>query len=603
MNDRILRDCSITPDEVLAGDTVEFTIAFTVGPEFSAEGSRIVFDMPGYLATDRPNRYDQESGGYVEVFCDNADIEYRCLPWDMEILDFPTKTKRSYRGTAQRLLILDFLRGTAREGDEIRVKWGWARSGFAAGCKVTPLVLKPEFRNTVYIRYFRDGAQGLPDLGRSFKGYERPTPDAEVPVRFRVKPRETEALRFVRGLSESALLIYDRFFNVRDDEDFTRFLAPGADARRNAFGVPVTHDSKLEVNPGAFPLKQTPDMSNAFDSMNIYFGDIHTHSKYSNDCIERERQEMTPRELFEYGRDVARLDFMAVTDHHQPWDKERNKQPVEYWNASLADVKAVDEPGRFLAFPGIEFRCRRGDTAVVFNDLIDHEVINNPEMVDIAGFWRLTRDYDYITIPHFHNGGQLDENEWLECPYPGVETLLEIYSCHGAYDVADSLERKPPQIKSRRSDRDGNWFLQRGYKYGFCCNSDGHKGKSGISGLTAVYAPELTKTAIFDAIRARRVYGVTNARIRLLFTAGDQLMGSELKLAAKTTLRVAVSGEEKFKSVELIRNGELFERFRPMSEDFEVERKVDTSTPAYWYVRAVQVDNEIAWSSPIWFAE
>ena len=78
-------------------------------------------------------------------------------------------------------------------------------------------------------------------------------------------------------------------------------------------------------------------------------------------------------------------------------------------------------------------------------------------------------------------------------------------------------------------------------------------------------------------------------------------MGSTLPCGSEKSLKIEVSGEEKFKAVEILKNGELYKRFRPMTKDFSTELTIDASEQSYWYIRAVQIDNEMAWSSPIWF--
>ncbi|HCE44250.1 MAG TPA: hypothetical protein DET40_11940 [Lentisphaeria bacterium] len=592
---RYLSHCSISPGKVYAGDSVEFKISIIAGKDFSAEGTRIVLDHPAYLGTDRPSRYDQEDGGYADVFCSNAEIAYNCRQWDMEVADFPTREKSSYKGMAQRLLVLDFISGKAQDGDEILIKWGWTRNGFGIGCKAPTVVPKPDFINTVHIRYFSDGTKGLPDFARSFKGYDRPIPDVEVPVSFQVLPREPESMRLIRGQSEDALLVQDRFFNICPDAEVPKPW------KKNSWRVAVMPSGKGKVEAARLPLRESPPMNNVFEGMNVYFGDLHNHSAFSNDCIEREKQEMTPDDSFGYARNVARLDFQAVTDHHQPWDKEKNKIGEEKWNLLLQAVEKHCEPGRFLAFPGFEYRCSRGDAAVVFAGAEPYSDIDRPELCDIRRLWDAFNGKNYITIPHFHNGGRLPENEWPRCPYEGIETILEICSCHGSYDVENSLEHRPPGIKNRRADRNGMWMLRNGLKYGLCCNSDGHKGNAGMNGLTAVYARELTKEAIFEAIRKRQVYGTTNARIRLLFTADGKLMGSTLKSGGRSKLGIELAGEMPFKSVELHRNGELYRRWKPFDREFSMKTDAVNGQPSFWHVRAVQTDNEIAWSSPIWF--
>lgn len=177
---------------------------------------------------------------------------------------------------------------------------------------------------------------------------------------------------------------------------------------------------------------------------------------------------------------------------------------------------------------------------------------------------------------------------------------MEIYSCHGSYESSRVLERHVPLCKKWRDDRTAQYFLNNGAVYGITCNSDGHKGNPGWNGLTAVYATELTGDAILEAIRNRHVYGTTNARIKLLFTVNDHLMGSILQDTPNKTFHIAVCGERSFKAVDLIHNGTVVKRFYPNNIQFQTEWEFREEGKGYWYVRAIQIDNHIAYASPIW---
>jgi len=64
---------------------------------------------------------------------------------------------------------------------------------------------------------------------------------------------------------------------------------------------------------------------------------------------------------------------------------------------------------------------------------------------------------------------------------------------------------------------------------------------------------------------------------------------------------ISIKGERPFKAVDIMRNGELYKRYKPDSIEFEAEFTVKEKYKSNWYVRATQLDNHIAYSSPIWF--
>ncbi len=596
----IFSSAILTPDTVLAGDSVEFKITLTAGPDFTPGPARIILDMPATLGFSRPSLSHQEDHGFMEVYVSNPGVTYLKRNWDMEIDDFPTREKTSWRGMAQRLFVLDLSDGTV-PGDTIEIHWGDTGHGYGPGAKVTSVVPRPDYRPVIHVRYFEGTDRGLPDLGRSFKGVQRPEPDCVEELSFEVKPRETETLRLIRMTDRALLLPLDRFWNVPEYERAGEISESDSEAEKNSFSVFEFIDKAVQVKPKTHSLLDCPRMDDIYDGMNIYWGDMHTHSSHSNDCIEREKLQMSPADLFDFARYRAGLDFIASTDHHQPWDRERNKIGEERWNIMIDAVREKNEDGAFLTFPGIEYRSKRGDTAVIFNWIPEYSEVDQPSWTDIRELWKALEGKSYLTIPHFHNGGSLGKDEWWENIESGIEPVLEIMSCHGSYEGVDILEHPRPQAKRFRDDQHFRHYMKKGFRYGAVGNSDGHKGHTGSSGLTAVYAPSLEKDVLLEFYRKRNVYGTTNARIRVLFTGNGELMGSVVPNCDEKIFYIDVQGENILKGIELYRNGELHTRLIPDSLVFSDEIKISDPEPANWYLRVTQRDNHAAVSSPVFF--
>lgn len=601
----IFKNAHISPTEIAAGDSDEFVITLVVGKGYTGGPSRIIYDLPATLGMSRPSLMHAEDNGFITTYVSNPDVVYSERNWDMEMVDFASRDKSSWRGMAQRLVILDLSPGL-KEGDTIELHWGETGNGYGAGTKVTTVVPCPNYEAIIHVRYFEGHDDGLPDFGRSYEGYDRPEPACEIPLRFKIMPRGLHHLRLLRKVDGALLIPHDVFWNVPDVQDLAAIVdLPPQDTPampvRNAFHAFALKDKNVQVITRGVPLRDAPTMDAVFEGMNIYWGDVHTHSAFSIDCIEREKLERTPGDLMAFARQRAGLDFIAVTDHHLPWGDGRHRLGPDPWAQTMAAVQEHDAPGKFLVFAGIEYRCPRGDTAIVFNWLPNYAEIDQPTWTDIRGLWAGLDGRDYMSIPHFHNGGRLPEGEWWDCLSDGIEPVLEIFSCHGSYEREDVLEHRRTMIKRFRPDRNADYFLRHGYHYGLCANSDGHKGHVGSNGVTAVYGHSLTKEAILDAYRQRHVYGTTNARIRLLLTANGSLMGSILPLVERRTLAIDVAGENVLKKIELFHNGTRMQRFAPQGKTFQADLTHVDGQPGYYTVRVTQQDNHIAWSSPIWF--
>ena len=596
----IFSEATLSPTEVLAADTVEFVIRLVVGPGYTPGQSRLIFDFPATVGMSRPSRMHVEDDGFLSAYVSNPDVTYTERVWDMEIADFASREKSSWRGRAARMGVLDLSPGLMK-GDVIELHWGELAGGYGQGARVTHVVPLPDYEAVMHVRYFESWDEGLPDLGRSYEGYERPAPICEIPLAFRVVPRAPERLRLIRKRDRAMLVPLDRFTNVPLVESASALVDATERPERNRFGVFEFRRNDVQVTSRGLPLRQTARMDDVYDGYHLFWGDVHTHSSISKDCIEREKLQMTPEDLMAFARYRAGLDFLAITDHHQPMDSPRSQIGADRWDATMEALERQHRPGEFVVFPGFEYRCRRGDTVVLCNWVPTYDEIDQPGWTDIRLLWKAWKERDFLTIPHFHNGGRLAEGEWWSPQRAGVEPVLEIFSCHGSYEREDAIEQHIALIKQSRPDRYGLAFLERGYRMGYVCNSDGHKGHVGSNGVTAVFAKELTRDQILEAYRARRVYGTTNAQIRLIFTANGQLMGSVLPNSGAKTFEIKAIGERPLKKVELFRNGALAKRWRPEGTQFQTEWTAADDEPGFWTARVTQLDNHIALSSPIWF--
>jgi hypothetical protein len=107
------------------------------------------------------------------------------------------------------------------------------------------------------------------------------------------------------------------------------------------------------------------------------------------------------------------------------------------------------------------------------------------------------------------------------------------------------------------------------------CNSDGHKGRPGAegpgagqfgiaNGLTCVLAERLTRDAIFTALKQRRCYGTTGARIDLDFAINGQPMGSVLDCGRSAAgVFASVRGTGPIESLELFQGRQVIHTVRP----------------------------------------
>jgi hypothetical protein len=96
----------------------------------------------------------------------------------------------------------------------------------------------------------------------------------------------------------------------------------------------------------------------------------------------------------------------------------------------------------------------------------------------------------------------------------------------------------------------------------------------------------LTREAIFDALRHRRNYAVTNARIVLSFRIDGHEIGEEIETAGKPHMDVEILGTDLVREVEIVRDGAVLHSLNPGTQQVKF-RYVDESFRghSYYYPR------------------
>jgi hypothetical protein len=113
-----------------------------------------------------------------------------------------------------------------------------------------------------------------------------------------------------------------------------------------------------------------------------------------------------------------------------------------------------------------------------------------------------------------------------------------------------------------------------------------------------VISPSRTREAILAAIRARRCYATSGAKILLAVHVAGFPMGSELDIDGPVEVHARVLGTTDIERIELMTPDGIAVSDAPKSPSASFVGEVDA---AYVYCRVTQADGEMAWSSPIFF--
>jgi hypothetical protein len=322
--------------------------------------------------------------------------------------------------------------------------------------------------------------------------------------------------------------------------------------------VKITRDGEIFVaRSGDLAARSNPI------AIGKYWGDLHAQSDATVGTGSEE-------EYFRFARDVARLDFCS----HQGNDFQITD---EDWQRLNDQARAFHEDGKFVVFPGWEWSGNTpagGDRNVIFLDedqpiwrsshwQVPHISENDSSPAPTAAdlFARVRAHCPDRTLLASHVGGRYADIRQRKYFDQELGPLVELVSCWGVFE----------------------WMLwdafDMGYVVGVMCNSDGHKGRPGAegpgagqfgiaNGLTCVLAESKTREAIFGALKSRRCYGTTGARIDLDFHIDDHPMGSVVESRSNGARAVAsVRGTAPIDSLELFEGKRVIQTVRPRAFD------------------------------------
>ena len=337
----------------------------------------------------------------------------------------------------------------------------------------------------------------------------------------------------------------------------------------------------------------------------LYFGDLHGHSDLSDGRIDIDN-------YYRGLRDVAGLDFAALTDHDhggvgkdELWVGSPSK-----WDLIKEKAKEYYAPGRFTTILAYE-----RDSYPYYDNLVVYYNSHNGEMIrgERDGEFTekelraaLKRD-DLLLIPHdtycITAGAALSR---LDVSL--LTPMIEMYSC------GDSAEYFGNPINTFGQVRGGFWqdALIRGAKMGCIGGGDNHAGSGGrvlenekypmnYQGLTGVYAKENTLEGIFEAIKAKRTYAFMGEPFAVDFRINGHYMGEEIALSTEDDRCIfyEVNASSPVKSATVVKNNVDVIRFVGQNKNSMFDYVPENETD-YYYLRVELLDGRFAWTSPIW---
>jgi len=335
----------------------------------------------------------------------------------------------------------------------------------------------------------------------------------------------------------------------------------------------------------------------------IFWGDLHSQTFFSDGL-------RCPEELYWFARDEAFLDFFSVSDHSE-WITNRQ------WDYFCSVANDFNFDGKFVTLIAQEWTNNKfGHRNIYFPGTTGKILRAGSESIE--NVYNVAHQYNAIVIPHHSANANMGVN-WELAHDSEVERLVEVYSIWGNSEMSEEDGNTRP-IRVMGGEKKSQHVidaLNRGYRFGFIGGGDIHDGRPGDElhiyqqkppdyrnlyrqGITAVFAKNLTRNEIFDALYERRCYATSNIRMILTFSINGVNSGLTVKDPSKLCFNIFGASEIPVFRVNIISDGKIYKSFKPLQNYFTIEFEQVYNGEKYFYVRAERTDGEIAWSSPVW---
>jgi len=390
--------------------------------------------------------------------------------------------------------------------------------------------------------------------------------------------------------------------------------------QRLAIAEPGLH--RFEATLDGEPFPGNPVCCIRKPAERIFWGDPHVHTVLSNCHPDRCR---SLNFCYAAARYLTGLDWATAADHVS-----NGRCDFSKWKAQMAAADAYDDPPHFATLPGYEASLKGGcggDTNPYFRRppamFIDEYEDGNVRTLCEKLEAEVGAD-GFFVVPH-HTTRTGKHGEIPDAIYPGPQRMpvIEIHSKWGTSEYRgnpNALQEIHPG-PSYAAD-----LLARGLRLGFIAGTDSHAtmpSGGGLEsghinrppGLTAAIAPQLSRDAVFDAIRTCRCYAASRERIYLDVTLDGVPMGQDVPCPDSTKprrIQVTAAAQSDIVSVDIVRNGETIHSHAPggWQTGFLFDDEDDLATRwldsphlgpfAYLYARVTCTSGAQAWSSPFW---
>lgn len=361
----------------------------------------------------------------------------------------------------------------------------------------------------------------------------------------------------------------------------------------------------------------------------VFFGNLHSHTSYSDGLG-------TPREAYLRARDVAKLDFLALTEHNHDQalgddhfgignNAALYKGPGAQSLISIAN--SMTQNGKFIAMYGQEYSTiSSGNHTNVFDigELITVEKGRFDKLLDFLAINKdSTGQTPVLMFNHPDNTPDIEPKEYGRDDFSsqaefvakmGAQArLIQIINGPGQTAGDNQKPATPDEVAFLK-------YLSLGFKLAPTADQDNHQKNWGTAtpARSAIIATELTKASLLDAMRNRHVYATQDKNLKVIVRVNGHLCGDVVPPPPASELSITYSISDADEP-----NAEYtFQVFRGAvggppavlvnsvtlptgNSEGSIQDVAFSGEPQYFFFKVVQFNEsggqDRVWTAPIWF--
>ena len=363
----------------------------------------------------------------------------------------------------------------------------------------------------------------------------------------------------------------------------------------------------------------------------VFFGNLHSHTSYSDGSA-------TPEVAYAHARDVAGLDFMAITEHNHKKAPSRIATDHELYNGDvstslISTANAFTENGSFVALYGQEFSTiGGGNHANVFEvgDVISTNDVPNGEWDKLLNEWlpdHLDSQGEPALLLLNHPAQSRSPNN-IEYGIDDYDTFSEWREKLDSHAQLINIVNGPSHDKpnpGKPSESEFLRYLDLGLHVAPTADQDNHRENWGSAAetRTGVIATSLTKSNILNALKARHVYATEDRNLHVIVTVNGALMGTRFQgddvpsVGSELDIQVELTDEDEPNAIYTIdvfedhvggsSRADVVEQVHAEDDGgFAVDGITYTGGDQYLFLRITQTDQDEShedrvWVAPVWF--